>query len=124
MAIMTNGDNGDEVTMEILRTVAKEYNWRDFQPEEHTISKIDSKLLDACPGSYESLFGTLLVTRKGDELYVAPAGQAPLQMYYDEKGDFFVREFGVSFSCEIETDGKASRLVLHQPGQDVPAKRK
>lgn len=36
MIIMTNGDNGGELqlTWEVVRTVAYEYGWADFQPED------------------------------------------------------------------------------------------
>jgi CubicO group peptidase (beta-lactamase class C family) len=35
LVIMTNGDNGGELASEIQRSVAREYNWPDFQPAEH-----------------------------------------------------------------------------------------
>jgi CubicO group peptidase (beta-lactamase class C family) len=124
VAIMTNGDNGGELALEILRTVAKEHNWPHFQPEEYTITKTDPKLLDACPGSYNAPFGALNVTRKDNDLFVAPAGQPPLRMYYDQKGDFFVKEFDASFTCSVGAGGKATQLILHQQGQNVTAKRK
>ena len=32
VVIMTNGDNGGQLATEILRSVAYEYGWPDFQP--------------------------------------------------------------------------------------------
>jgi len=43
---MTNSDNGGQLANEILRTIAHEYGWPDFQPSERTITKADPKLLD------------------------------------------------------------------------------
>jgi CubicO group peptidase (beta-lactamase class C family) len=52
VAIMTNGDNGGQLASEILRSVAYEYGWPDFQPVQHTVGRMDPKLLDPYAGVY------------------------------------------------------------------------
>jgi len=42
--VMTNSDNGGQLATEILRTIAREYGWPDFQPSEHTLTKVDPKV--------------------------------------------------------------------------------
>jgi hypothetical protein len=41
VVIMTNSDSGGQLATEILRTIAHEYGWPDFQPAENSISKVD-----------------------------------------------------------------------------------
>jgi CubicO group peptidase (beta-lactamase class C family) len=43
VVIMTNGDNGGQLASEILRSVAYEYGWPDFQPVEHAVTHVDPK---------------------------------------------------------------------------------
>lgn len=123
MVIMTNGDNGGRLASEIQRAVAKEYGWPDFAPEEHTVVEIDPKLLDAYVGAYEAPFGVFTVTRKGDQLFVALTDQPTLRLFPENGHDFFVTEVEASFTFETDAQGKATQLILHQNGQNVPAKR-
>jgi len=49
-AVMTNSDGGKPLIQELLRAVAKEYSWPDFQPLERAVAKIDPAILGATPG--------------------------------------------------------------------------
>jgi CubicO group peptidase (beta-lactamase class C family) len=44
VVVMTNGDGGGQLAMEIVRGVAHEYGWPDFQSEPHTLAKVDQGL--------------------------------------------------------------------------------
>src|ERR1700746_4188305 len=50
LAVMTNSDGGEFLIQELLRAVAKEYSWPDFQPVENAGRKIDSAILKAFTG--------------------------------------------------------------------------
>jgi CubicO group peptidase (beta-lactamase class C family) len=56
--IMTNGDNGGPLAGEILRSIAREYGWPDFQPAEHAVVKVGPKIFEAYAGGYKSSTGT------------------------------------------------------------------
>ena len=53
IVIMTNGQQGEKLINEILRTVAHEYAWPDFQPAEHTLIKLDATSLKDLDGTYD-----------------------------------------------------------------------
>ena len=66
VAIMTNGDNGGQLASELQRSVAYEYGWPDFQPVEHTVTKVDPQVLDVYAGVYQDSHILFTLTREGD----------------------------------------------------------
>ena len=49
---MTNGQQGEKLITEILRSVAHEYAWPDFQPARHTLVKQSPEALTHLEGTY------------------------------------------------------------------------
>jgi hypothetical protein len=52
IVIMTNGQQGEKLITEILRAVAHEYAWPDFQPAQHALIKLDPAALNSLEGTY------------------------------------------------------------------------
>lgn len=50
--VMTNGDLGGSLANEILRAIAREYGWPDYQPTEKTLVTVQPELLVAYAGEY------------------------------------------------------------------------
>ncbi|MFP5287370.1 MAG: serine hydrolase, partial [Thermoanaerobaculia bacterium] len=93
-------------------------------PAERQAVKVDPALYDAYAGEYELMPGFLLkITREGDQLFGQPTGQPKAELFPASETRFFLRvvEAGVEF--QRGTDGRATGLVLHQGGRDVPAKK-
>jgi CubicO group peptidase (beta-lactamase class C family) len=122
--IMTNGDRGGEIAGEVLRAIAHEYNWPDFQPTERVLAKVDPKIFDGYVGSYR-LAPTIVetVTRNGEKLYVQLTGQDKLEMFPRSDREFFLKEVDAQLTFEAGADGKATQLTLHQNGSDYLAPR-
>ena len=53
VVVMTNSENGAELIAEVFRSVAAEYSWPDFHPQERVIAKVNPKIYDAYVGEYE-----------------------------------------------------------------------
>lgn len=51
--IMTNGDNGGDLCMEILFSIAKVYGWQVPKPEEADLVDVPMKILESYVGSYQ-----------------------------------------------------------------------
>jgi CubicO group peptidase (beta-lactamase class C family) len=122
--IMTNGDRGGEITEEVLRAIAHEYSWPDFQPTERVLAKVDPKIFDGYVGSYR-LAPTIVetVTRNGDKLYVQLTGQDKLEMFPKSDREFFLIAVDAQLTFEAGTDGRATQVTLHQNGSDYQAPR-
>jgi CubicO group peptidase (beta-lactamase class C family) len=123
VVIMTNGDNGGELASELQRSVAREYNWLDFQPVEHTVAKVDSKTLESYVGMYQNSGGAFTVTRDGEQLFVQLTGQPKVPAFPESSRQFFLKVVDAQISFDVDSQGKAIGLTLHQNGMDQPAKR-
>jgi len=123
VVIMTNGDNGGQLASEIQRSVAHEYNWPDFQPAERTITSVDPKTLDRYPGAYQAPFGLFTITREGDQLFAQLGGQNKLPIFPEGERKFFAKVVDAEITFDVDPQGKATQLTLHQNGTDQTAKR-
>ena len=123
VVIMTNGDNGGQLASEIQRTVAHEYGWPDFAPEERSVTKVDSKTLDAYVGAYRDSGVVFTVTREGDQLSVQLTGQPKVPMFPQSERKFFLKVVDAQIAFDVDAGGRATQLTLHQNGTDHVAKR-
>lgn len=93
-------------------------------PREHQEIALDPKRMDGFAGRYQLAPGFILtVTREGNGLFVQATGQPKGQLFPEGDRAFFAKVVDAQFTFEADVDGKASGLVLHQGGRDVPAKR-
>ena len=93
-------------------------------PREHKEINLDPKRLDGFLGLYQLTPEFILtVTREGDALFVQATGQPKGQIFPEGERAFFAKMVDAQFTFEPDVNGKASGLVLHQGGRDLPAKR-
>ena len=59
VVVMTNGDNGLALSMEIIRSVAKVYGWPDFKPEEANLIDVALPTLQSYVGNYKQTDGDM-----------------------------------------------------------------
>ncbi|MEX0678673.1 MAG: serine hydrolase [Pirellulales bacterium] len=80
--------------------------------------------LEPLVGSYQlGPHSTAKVSREGDRLFLQLTGQPRIGLYPQTKTRFYCRPVEASFDFEAGGDGKIERMVIHQNGQDTPAKR-
>jgi CubicO group peptidase (beta-lactamase class C family) len=123
VAIMTNGDNGGQLASEILRSVAYEYGWPDFQPVEHIVTRVDTKILATYAGVYQDSNMLFTVTREGDQLFVQLTGQPKFPLFSKSEREFFLKVVDAQITFDVDSQGRATQLTLHQNGMDHSAKR-
>jgi CubicO group peptidase (beta-lactamase class C family) len=126
LAVMTNSDGGEFLIQELLRAVAKEYSWPDFQPIERTVAKIDPAILRAYAGTYENPnAGKITVSMKNNTLYVQadPLGPEPEELYPESSTDFFILSNDVTDSFQKDEKGKVSKVIVHAFGHSFEMKK-
>jgi CubicO group peptidase (beta-lactamase class C family) len=126
--IMTDSDNGGQLIGEVLRTIAYEYKWPDFQPSEQTISKIDpqtlSKILDGYVGGYRLNPNVVItISREGEHLYAQLTGQPKAEIFPKSEHEFFPKIVDAQFTFQTGADGKAKSVSLEQNGNKQIAAR-
>ena len=124
IVVMTNGENGAELTTEILRSVAAEYVWPDFHPRERVIVKVDPAIYDSYVGEYEIAPGFILfVTREGDKLFsrampipTPPSmiDQPKSEMFPESETTFFVKDADAQFTFVRNDKGQVVQVNIQR----------
>lgn len=94
--VMANGNGGDTLIDEIVRSIAKTYQWPDFAPQRRTTAAIEPAELDNHTGEYEVReYGIVLsVTRKSDYLIVQTPRGSSWTFYPASDDEYFAIEDG------------------------------
>jgi len=126
LAVMTNSDGGEFLIQELLRGVAKEYSWPDFQPIERAVAKIDPAILGAYAGTYEDpIAGKITVSVRNGALYVEapPLGPEAEELYPESSTDFFILSNDVTSSFQKDEKGNVSKVIVHAFGHSFELKK-
>jgi uncharacterized protein (TIGR03435 family) len=65
----------------------------------------------------------MTVYRDHTHFYTQLSGQRPVEVFPEAQGDFFAKVVDVQISFQLDAQGRASGLVLHQNGRDIAAPR-
>ena len=94
--VMTNGENGDLLTMEIIRSIANVYDWSDFQPQDKSIVTVTPEIYLQYEGSYalpEWPDFVVQVKRKESQLLIEIARSAlRFEIYPESETKYFSLE--------------------------------
>jgi CubicO group peptidase (beta-lactamase class C family) len=117
--IMTNADGGMEIAFEVMRSIAVEYGWPDFQPVVHTLAKVDRSVLERYVGTYMATptFG-VTYTLEGDQLFAQATGQKKFPLFPESESKFFMKVVDAEIEFHTGDKGTVDYLVLHQDGKD------
>jgi CubicO group peptidase (beta-lactamase class C family) len=122
--IMTNSENGAALINEVLRTIAYEYHWPDFQPATRQIARIDPKLFDRIVGSYRLIPGFILTaTRQGDRLFLQATGQRAGEIFPESEDTYFSKEVDAQLIFSFNGTERARAITLRQGGIDQSGER-
>ncbi len=114
--VMVNSDNG-QIINEILRSIAKEYQWEDYLPPPHEIIAIEPKLLDDYTGRYlVNPDRVLTFTKESDKLFVQPTQSLKLALFPIAANRFIRKEAAVQYSFLNKTGEKADTVKINFDG--------
>ena len=101
-------------------------------PKQHTEIHIDPKLLDNYTGRYQVTPNlTFEITRDGDHLFAQGFAQVTgqtvvlpkFEVFAEDEKNFFARVADNQITFETGPEGRATSLILHKAGRDMPAPR-
>jgi CubicO group peptidase (beta-lactamase class C family) len=93
-------------------------------PKEHKEAAVDAKLFDGYVGRYELTPNFVLtITREGGQLFAQATNQSKVQIFPESAREFFLKVVDAQITFEVDKGGRATGLVLHQNGANMPAKR-
>jgi CubicO group peptidase (beta-lactamase class C family) len=93
-------------------------------PSEHTEITLDTKTFDRYVGSYQ-LAPTMLMamSREGAVFYTQLTGQPKFQVFAESDRKFFLKVVDAQLTFDVDAQGVATQVTLHQNGRDTVAKR-
>jgi hypothetical protein len=132
---MSDGQNGFEVEIDLLRSIAQEYDWPDFRPLRYRTVSVGIRALDRLVGAYQlSPDSFALISRKGDRLYLQTSSLGRQPMYplsarqfvvkHGTTDNFFNRIDQTKFTFALGAHGKAIGLTFNQCGPLSPCAAK
>lgn len=93
-------------------------------PKERKAVKVDPAIYDAYAGSYElDSGGSIKVYKEAARIFAAFEGQGTVELFPETETKFFIKEADVGISFVKDDAGKVVRLIIHQGGEETPAKK-
>lgn len=118
VVVMTNGDNGDDLTGDILRTIAREYDWPNFAPV--TPNGPTNSSLDGYAGHYRTKGGRIYtVTREDGALFERHIGVGKTRMLPAGDHAFVVsrlagRDETARLAFTMDAQASAASITVHE----------
>ena len=92
--------------------------------KEHKATAVDPKLFDGYIGRYQLAPSFILtVSREGNHLFAQATGQGKAEIFSESERKYFYKVVDAQITFNTDTQGRVTGLILHQNGQDVPARR-
>jgi CubicO group peptidase (beta-lactamase class C family) len=126
VAVMTNGegDPGFDLTLEIVRSIAHEYGWPDFQPVQYTISKVQPIRLKEYGGCYKLPSGDLvMISIREDHIFAQVSDGDSWEMFPNSETHFFSKIADAEITFNVDGLGRVTGIVLRKYGEGREAKR-
>jgi CubicO group peptidase (beta-lactamase class C family) len=127
--IMTNGDLGGDLMMEMLRGLAAEYGWPDFRPAEREMVEVAAAELETLAGTYQFTPVDRVKVTVGngrlfaEPVFIPPDGKGRCVFYPESALSFFSTETDVTLTFSKDAAGKITGLVLGRGESKRKARR-
>ncbi len=110
--VLTNSDNGGPLISEILRALAREYDWPDYRVVEKTAIPLSSSAVSSFSGRYERENTPVLVFRLDDHFYLRIGDRPRLELFPQSDHEFFTLDSPDLWSFERSPLGVVTHLIL------------
>jgi tetratricopeptide (TPR) repeat protein len=120
---MVNSDNG-QIMSEIVRSIAREYQWEDYLPQPYEAVSVDPNKLDDYVGRFlVNPDRVLAITREGAKLYAEPTQSPKLELVAISESEFIRRDANVRYTFVKGTSGKVESVKISFDGGGSQADR-
>lgn len=122
-AVMTNSDAGAALYNEILRSIAAEYKWPDFQPATKQAIALPASQLRRLAGRYRPAQGPDFVVRFEDGRLTIQRGEEPAaELLAEAESQFFTLD-GAAVRFLLDSRGRPSGLEAGFGGRTLTAQK-
>ncbi len=121
--VLTNGDDGSWVVLDLMRALAQEYAWPNYVPEP-VPTPVDAHVYETYQGEYELRPGfTFKISTQEERLFLEVTGQAPIELQPSSDVTFFAQAVNSEITFTKSESGAVTGLVLKQEEQETQAKK-
>ena len=93
-------------------------------PATRTATTVDPAIFDRYVGRYQLAPGAVFtITRDGERLFAQLTGQPAAEVFPESETKYFYKVVDAQLTFEVDNDGRATAVVLHQLGKDQRAPR-
>jgi D-alanyl-D-alanine carboxypeptidase len=93
-------------------------------PKSREAVHLTPEQIERCLGRYQLAPGFVLtITREDQRVLSQLTGQESVEIFAESEKEFFLKVVDAQLTFKFEGDGPAQSLVIHQGGQDMPARR-
>jgi len=120
--VMVNSDNG-QIINEIIRAIAKEYQWEEYLPQPRESVAVDAARLSSYAGRFlVNPDRVLTVTQEGGRLYAEPTASQKFELVPVSENEFLRRDAEISYTFVRGPGGSVDkiRLKFTEGGSEAP----
>ncbi|MBI3111206.1 MAG: serine hydrolase [Ignavibacteriales bacterium] len=122
-AVMVNSDNG-QIIGEIMRSIAKEYQWESYLPPEEEIFAVAESVLDRYTGRYlVNPDRVLTVRREGKRLMVDATQPPSFELLPVSERTFIRRDQVLRYTFVVSGQGSAGEMEIQTDAESNKAPR-
>ena len=119
--VMVNSDNG-QIMPEVMRGIAKEYNWDEFLPPVNEVISLDAAKLDEYSGRFQvSPDRILTIVKEQGRLVAKPTGDPPFELAPIADGTFIRRDQNIKYNFVKSASGVSELRLSFAGGTRITA---
>lgn len=120
--VMVNSDNG-QIMNEIIRSIAREYQWEDYLPQPREVVSVDAVKLNEYAGRFlVNPDRVLTVSQEGGRLYAEPTASPKFELFPVSGDEFLRRDAEISYTFARGPSGSIDKIKLTftEGGSEAP----
>ena len=111
--VMVNSDNG-QIMNEIIRSIAREYQWEDYLPQPREVVSVDATRLSEYAGRFlVNPDRVLTVTQLGGRLYAEPTASPRFELFPVSETEFLRKDVEIRYTFVKGPSGSIDRVRLN-----------
>ncbi|MEP7274190.1 MAG: serine hydrolase [Acidobacteriota bacterium] len=122
--VMMNANRAMPLASELIRAIAKEYNWPEYLDAEVVLAKVDPSVYAAYAGQYAlgpARNSTILV--ENGRIFLQPAGETKEELFPESETTFFPLIQNIRITFVKDGAGQVTELVVRQGSEEMKAKK-
>ena len=120
--VMVNSDNG-QIMNEIIRGIAREYQWEDYLPQPREVVSVDAAILNEYAGRFlVNPDRVLTVTQQGGRLFAEPTASPRFELFPVSDSEFIRKDIEISYNFVKGPSGSVDKITLkfNEGGSEAP----